>query len=485
MDNLTQIGRYAVKESIGVGGFAEVWRAWDEEFDTMVAIKVLAPELADDRDIAERFVSEARLLRRVNHPNVVAVRDLGHLSDGRPYFVLDFARRGTLAARLSSMPCTDAAVLIPVISGLADGLMALHDEGIVHRDIKPANLLINGSAERLAPAVATRIAAKGELLADDETLLIGDLGLAKDLALGDQVSVLGGTPGYQAPEQRAGDRAVSTPTDIYGASAVIYRVLVGHDYGGDNIADAFENGAWIDFFERSLSMDPDHRHGTITEWRAALLEIVDSSEPGRSVTSADPAWRSIECPYKGLAAFQPEDRDRFHGRDSLIDLLNTRLEDDRVLVVGGPSGSGKSSVVRAGLIPKLRDRPGTRVLLMTPGHEPLDELSYQLSTLDSRSTAPDSASISAQPRILRGLVDESLGDGEELILVIDQFEELFTHIDDPARRDTFIATIDSLVSAAESSTRIVIAIRADFYAASAHSVVLPAGSATIRCWSDR
>src|SRR3546814_16247501 len=95
------VGRYRVCSEIARGGFASVVRAWDEELESLVAIKILHPNLANDEGIRTRFLDEARLLRRIRSPTVVTVHDVGRLNDGRPYFVMDFAARGTQAERNS------------------------------------------------------------------------------------------------------------------------------------------------------------------------------------------------------------------------------------------------------------------------------------------------------------------------------------------------------------------------------------------------
>src|SRR3712207_9312740 len=94
------VGRYEVRDEIAKGGLAVVVQAWDEELKCVVALKILHRELAHDEEIQLRFLEEARHLRRIRSPNVVTVHDVGRLDDGRPYFVMDYADRGTLAGRL-------------------------------------------------------------------------------------------------------------------------------------------------------------------------------------------------------------------------------------------------------------------------------------------------------------------------------------------------------------------------------------------------
>ena len=127
------VGRYEVREEIARGAFAVVVKAWDEELDCLVALKILHEALADDSGLERRFLQEARLLRRVSSPHVVTVHDVGRLNDGRPYFVLDYADRGTLRSRLDApglqRPLAGRC-LLPLVEAIAEGLNAVHQAGL-------------------------------------------------------------------------------------------------------------------------------------------------------------------------------------------------------------------------------------------------------------------------------------------------------------------------------------------------------------------
>jgi WD40 repeat protein len=170
------------------------------------------------------------------------------------------------------------------------------------------------------------------------------------------------------------------------------------------------------------------------------------------------------CPYRGLAAFQPDDADRFFGRDELVADLVQRLDRDRILFVVGPSGSGKSSLVRAGLIPALRSGAivGSErwsVALFSPRSNPTEELTYQLRriaewVLTDRGISP--------PRDARSLADAVCDVTGGLLLVIDQFEELFT-LNRRPEQEAFVEMLQTIADNVGSRLRLAMAMRADFY----------------------
>ena len=479
----TRVGRYEVLSRIGSGAFATVVRAYDDELDTDVAIKVLADNWGDDADVRERFRLEARILRQIRHDNLVAVHDIGELDDGRPYLVMDFADRGTLAARLAGRSVGDFRVPAgtpAVANALAAGLGALHEQGIVHRDVNPNNLLLGSSAPRARHDQRAVTEVRIGLLAADETVLIGDLGLAKDIVAGPAASVLGGTPMYRAPEQTDPDAIVGPTADVYGATAVIWEIVSGSPPPTDGSAAADAEGlpaAWTSFFQQGLAQDPARRPATMHDWRyllsAALEENGDvhENEGGRPIVRRQTA--RDRCPFKGMAAFDREDAAIFFGRERLVDEALRSLEQHRFLALGGPSGSGKSSILRAGVASAigsgaLRGSDNWPIIVFTPSADPVGELHYQL-TRPSIVTAPpaDVADLRTDPTVARRLVDAVTDVTGGLLVGIDQFEEIFTLCDQPAERARFLQALEAMVGPADSRIRLVITVRADFYGACA------------------
>ncbi|KAA2258816.1 AAA family ATPase [Solihabitans fulvus] len=207
--------------------------------------------------------------------------------------------------------------------------------------------------------------------------------------------------------------------------------------------------------------------GDRAEWEARWRAVAAELAP----TELEAPDNDIRAPYVGLAAFQPEDADRFFGRRRLVDELVARLGQRRFLAVFGPSGSGKSSLLRAGLLPAVaaadsetdRARP---VLLFTPGEHPLHECATQLARLLGVPAGSVLADLIADPHHLNLAVRQALltlPEEAELLIVVDQFEEVFTQCGDSGERTQFVAALLAAAQATTSRARVVLGVRADFY----------------------
>ncbi len=216
-----------------------------------------------------------------------------------------------------------------------------------------------------------------------------------------------------------------------------------------------------------------------------VVDLQTASERARLYAVAEPpdATELKICPFRGLAPFDAAHAEYFFGRERLTAELVARLVGSTLLAVIGPSGSGKSSAVRAGLLPALADGvvPGSerwRQAVMRPGERPLAELSRTLGR-----AVPEVGAQGAAPWIADAL--ERLPAGERLVLAVDQFEEAFVACRDEAER---VAFLDALVEGAadpEERLVVVLAIRADFYGRCAEHAELSTWSAPTRSWSGR
>lgn len=202
-----RLGRLRRVDRIGAGGFATVWLYHDDELDSPVAVKALADNWAQRSDVCERFIEEARILRRADSDHVVRVYDIGQV-DSTPYFVMSYADRGTVADLLTPGVPLPVERAVDLVSQAAAGVEVLHRHGVIHRDIKPQNLLLTSTPD------------------GREQVLVADLGVAKAMLHASGLTQVVGTPAYMAPEQATGE-GLDLRADVHALGAVAYQMLTG------------------------------------------------------------------------------------------------------------------------------------------------------------------------------------------------------------------------------------------------------------------
>jgi hypothetical protein len=196
-------GRYRIIALLGKGGMGEVYRADDLTLGQPVALKFLPDEAARDAGLLDRFKNEVRIARRVSHPNVCRVYDVGEV-EGHTFFTMEYVDGEDLASLLRRIGRLPEDKALAIARQLCAGLAAAHTKGVLHRDLKPANIMLDGRGQ----------------------VVVTDFGLA---GIADQIQgaeVRSGTPAYMAPEQLAG-KEVSTRSDIYSLGLVLYEVFTG------------------------------------------------------------------------------------------------------------------------------------------------------------------------------------------------------------------------------------------------------------------
>jgi serine/threonine protein kinase len=370
---------YKLEARLGEGAYGAVYRAFQPQVKREVAVKIILPQYADQPDFIRRFETEAQLVAQLEHLHIVPLYDYWRDPDGA-YLVMRLMKGGSLEDALQKggpWAPTDAARLVDQV---ASAVHAAHQQGVVHRDLKPANILLDEAGNAY----------------------LTDFGIAKEMAAEAGVTQTGailGTPAYITPEQ-VQSQPVTPRTDIYALGVVVYELLTGqHPFPdtptGELVVKHLSEPlplvrerrpdlrAEVDeVIQRATAKDAEARFpdalALAAEFRRALqLEL----------TLSEVAEGEIYNPYKGLRAFQEADADDFFGREVLTGQLLARLaemgESNRFLAVVGPSGSGKSSAVRAGLLPALRKGalPGSDkwfILEMMPGAHPLEELEAAL-----------------------------------------------------------------------------------------------------------
>jgi serine/threonine protein kinase len=205
--------RYRIVALLGKGGMGEVYRADDLTLGQAVALKFLPDEAARDESLLERFRNEVRIARRVSHPNVCRVYDVGDV-DGHTFFTMEYVDGEDLASLLRRIGRLPGDKALDIARQLCAGLAAAHSKGVLHRDLKPANIMLDG---------------RGQVVITD----FGLAGVADDIR-GNEIR--SGTPAYMAPEQLAG-KEVSTRSDIYALGLVLYEVFTGKRAFADKLAD--------------------------------------------------------------------------------------------------------------------------------------------------------------------------------------------------------------------------------------------------------
>ena len=248
----SHIGAYEVLGPIGAGGMGEVYRARDTRLGREVALKLLPVDKAQDPAARERIEREARIVASLNHPNILALHDIGSSADGAMFLVTELVDGEPLGrSRLPLRKCLDVAAQI------ADGLAAAHAAGITHRDLKPDNVMVTQDGR--VKLLDFGIALQRPVLSHTSTTASGEV-----------IGVLTGTIGYMAPEQvRAAD--VDSRADIFSFGALLYELLCGRP--------AFEGETAADQMTAVLTADPPALPASVP---AAVRDIVNRClEKGR------------------------------------------------------------------------------------------------------------------------------------------------------------------------------------------------------------
>jgi serine/threonine protein kinase len=222
----TKLGPYEIQAAIGAGGMGEVYRARDTRLDRTVAIKVLPDSFARDEDRLRRFQQEARTVAALNHPNILALFDVG-THEGSPYLVSELLEGHTLRERLMDGPIP-ARKAVELLAQVAEGLAAAHDHGVIHRDLKPENIFVTRDAR-----VKILDFGLAKLARVETGAAVGE-GVTAMAATATTPGVVLGTVGYMSPEQVRG-REVDGRSDIFAFGAIAYEMISGRRaFGGES-----------------------------------------------------------------------------------------------------------------------------------------------------------------------------------------------------------------------------------------------------------
>jgi serine/threonine protein kinase len=518
----TRIGKYEMIRELGRGGMGAVYLARDTQLGRRVAIKFLQNI---QPDLSDRFEVEAQATAAMNHENIVTIYDYGKHGTNQ-YMVLEFLQGSPLSAFLHDDQRMAPGRAVEIMTKVVTALACAHQHQIVHRDLKPDNIFLTdaGSIKVLdfgiaklvssqpqvsglgTPSMAVRAAAAHE---DERTGPTNTTELTR-------AGALVGTIPYMSPEQWMGV-GVDNRTDLWAVGILLFKMVAGRhplaplrgqqlmvtamlDQPMPSVRDAVPDlpEALVRIIDRCLLKRKEDRFGSAQE----LLEALEPLLPGRYARNL----KVDESPYAGLSAFQEADAARFFGRNREIAAMVTRLRDQPLVGVVGPSGVGKSSFVRAGVVPALKHsgEPWETVVIR-PGRNPLAALASVAASMVGASSSSGAGSNPGSNSGVRssvgtgsisntntGLSSTTVLDdlsehqaymqrlqvepgflgtvlrsrarkrGQKLLLFIDQFEELYTLNPDADERKAFTACLAGVADDATTPLRVVISIRSDF-----------------------
>jgi WD40 repeat protein/DNA-binding SARP family transcriptional activator len=395
---------YRLLERIDDGPQGVVYRAIQPQVGRDVAVKVLHSRLAGDPAFVRRFEPDAQAVAALEHPHIAPIYDYWR-EPGAAYVVSRYLRGGSLAALEARDDPPEQTAAARMVEHIASALAFAHRQGVAHGNVTATNVLFDAEGNAYL----------------------------SDFAIG----------AAEPPHPREDVRALAVLVrDLLGAGLPrsVTEILDRADEGDD-------------------SLDP--------EMLGRAVRSAVEPEPAPLVHHAD-----VRNPYKGLRAFTGADASDFFGREALTERLVAALAEtgpgSRFLAVVGPSGSGKSSVVRAGLVSRLRGGSITGsdrwfIAEMFPGTHPMEELEAALLRIAVRPVARLLDRLEGSSRGLLEAVDLVIPGDAEVVLLVDQFEEVFTLADDAAERELFMESLRVAITDPASRLRVVVTLRADLF----------------------
>jgi eukaryotic-like serine/threonine-protein kinase len=479
-----RINQYEIIKLIGEGGMGTVFLARDLRLGRRVAIKFLQ---SDQPELTKRFLVEARTTARCQHDNIVVIYEVGEQS-GAPYIVLEFLSGKPLTNQTENGQKVPYTRAVEIMTPILRALQCAHEQGIVHRDLKPDNIFITeaGTVKVLDFGIAKVVQSQDR---PDHLGLQMPNPIEMTTGTRDNMTVGGmimGTPRYMSPEQWSG-RGIDHLTDVWACGIILFEMICGrhplHPLEGTQLivtgmmelpmpsmAEAAPTDVpreLIQIIDRCLLKPKQQR------WQSAgeLLRAIERFLPGRRTQQID--LEKDESPYAGLSSFQERDAVKFFGRNREIAAMVTRIRDRPLMAVVGSSGVGKSSFVRAGLVPALkRSGEAWETLVVRPGRKPLDALASTIAPMvTTAANLADEleeqklhvAKLRAEPGYLGHVLRlRARQDNRRILMFVDQFEELYTQVADPEERAAFTACLSAIADDATSPLRVVVSIRSDF-----------------------
>jgi len=483
-----RINQYELIKMIGEGGMGTVYMARDLRLGRRVAIKFLQSNQAE---LTQRFLVEARATARCQHENIVTIYEVGEHADS-PYMVLEFLNGKPLTDSIKGGQKLSYTRAVEIMVSVLKALECAHGQGIVHRDLKPDNIFImeSGTIKVLDFGIAKVLEANQGAAAPQLSSGAIRMPSPLELATGSNTGLtrhgtIMGTLKYMSPEQWGIGVEIDHLSDVWACGVLLHRLICGrhplHPLDGNQLvvtamlelpmpsmAEAAPPDCpreLVQIVDRCLLKQKDQRWSNVSE----LLRAIEPFLPGRRTAEL----QIDESPYAGLSSFQETDAGKFFGRNKEIAAMVTRIRDRPMMAVVGSSGVGKSSFIRAGLVPALkRSGENWETLVIRPGRKPMEALGSLIAPMvataanlsdEVEEQQKHVAKLRKEPghlgHLLRG---RARRDSRKILLFIDQFEELYTQTADASERAAFTAVLNAVADDATSPLRVVLSVRSDF-----------------------
>jgi hypothetical protein len=434
-------GRFRIDSVVARGTFGTVYRARQLAVERDVAVKVLHADIDPASDDGRLFVHEIRSVGRIDHANVVRIHQADITHDGRLFFAMELLDGRDLQVVGGDGPLSRPRA-VELVRQLLAGLGAAHDAGLVHADVKPANAIV--------------IERDGL-----ERVVLVDFGLARLRAPDQPAESAGGTPAYMAPEQMHLGR-VDARSDLFSAALVLVYLLTGwrrpNAFTPSPPFEIIEDPDLRAVLERALELEPTKRYATARELLSALTGA--APPPAPEVPPTPPA------PFRQLAPLTEDDRGRLYGREADLAVITQHALYRRSVIYTAPSGTGKTSMLRAGLVPRL-EALGVRTVYLRCRAESSAALAAAIwpdgasladaSTVRARDlVAPEGAG--PGPTIATAITSWHRQRGGKLVLILDQIEAALGD-------DSFVRDVLGFAGwPADADVAVVLSIREDHLA---------------------
>jgi WD40 repeat protein len=468
----TKFGRYEIRSLVYAGDGREIYLAQDTKLNRLVALKFFDNNFDDEA--LHPFEHEAKAASRLNHPNILTVYDAG-VSDSSYFIATEYVEGKTLREKISNAPI-EINEAVDIALQILSALKTAHEARLVHNDIKPENIMLR----------------------DDGLLKVLDFGLAQ-FQSGNNSNSRSGTIYYMSPEQACGAKT-DARTDLWSLGVVLFEMLTGQKlFDGDNTTEvlnsifkdepkslsAFRDDVPLELEEilrRALEKNAGERYQSAKDFSDDLKRLREMSEPPavaggsaaqktrpltQAVLTSKPSWfnyfkkketiaiRPRGVAFRGLLPFQEADRERFYGREietnAVCEMIVHHLF--RFGVLFGESGCGKTSLVRAAVVPALREKSFLPVYCRSyknPIETLLDECRKQ--TLIARED--DETPIDYLKRVC-----DEVG---TLVVIYDQFEEFFVNFKTRREREDFVSFVADCHATDGLPIKFLFSMRSDF-----------------------